>query len=93
MSSRERRELALAALFSPIDPDQQSQCWDCKRASLRIVKNTVMKERKGEDGEKIEEVESEELLQNIHCEHYNALMLDFTYHCDQFRPLPFEEDE
>lgn len=90
MSSRERRELALAALFSPIDPDQQSQCWDCKRASLRIVKSTVMEEKKGEDGEKIE-VESEELLQNIHCEHYNALMLDFTYHCEHFRP--FEEDE
>ena len=89
MSSRERRALALEALFSPIDPDQPSHCWDCKRASIHIVKNTLVEEKKGEDGEIIA-VESEELLQNIHCEHYNALMLEFVYHCERFQPL---EDE
>ena len=89
MSSRERRALALEALFSPIDPDQQSHCWDCKKASVLIVKNIELIERKGEDGEKIR-VENGELLQNIHCEHYNALMLDFVYHCERFQPL---EDE
>ena len=89
MSSRERRELTLAALFSPIDPDQPNHCWDCKRASIHIEKNIVLTERTGENGEKIK-VESAELLQNIHCEHYNALMTGFIYHCEHFQPL---EDE
>ena len=98
MSSRERRDLALEALFSPIDPEQRSHCWECKKASVLIRKSTELVAEKGEDGAEIKDklgnvkkVRTEVLEQDIHCEHFNALITDFVYHCERFQPL--EEGE
>ena len=97
MSRRERRELALTALFSEIDPEQPNHCWDCKKASVLIRKNLELVAERGKDGEEIKDKmgrvqkwERMTLERDIHCEHYNALMTGFIYHCEQFEPL---EDE
>ena len=97
MSKRERRELAWETLFSTVDDEVQNQCWDCKKASVVINKEWAMvavkdksnNEMKDKAGNVIKEKVTW-LERQIHCEHYNALIEKFTYHCERFQPL---EDE
>lgn len=95
--SRERRDLAIATLLSPIDEDQPSQCWDCKRASFLIKKSTRSVDEVSESGEKVKDtmgnilkVKESFLEPDIICDYYKAAIESFAYHCEVFEPL---EDE
>lgn len=89
MITREKRDLVLTILNEPIDPNQLNHCFDCKKATVLIRKSTVKVETGSGDTKKTETKET--LNPDIHCEHFNVLMDDIVYHCEQFEPLPESE--
>lgn len=95
--SRETRDLALAALYQPIDTTQSNQCRDCAKASIFIRRALRKVKKVDKDGKRVKdkmgnelEVEVEFLAMDIHCEQFRVLMTEEAYHCSKFEPLEGE---
>ena len=95
--SRETRDLALDALYQPIDTTQSNQCLDCVKASIFIRKAVMKVTELDEDGKQVkdkignlEKVDEEFLVMDIHCEQFRVLMTEEAYHCSKFEPLEGE---
>ncbi len=95
--SRETRDLALAALYQPIDTTQSNQCLDCAKASIFIRRAPEKLAEKGEDGEVLTDdrgntlyTNQEVLVMDVHCEQFRVLMTESAYHCSKFEPLEGE---